>query len=95
MPSQKSYTTPIKTCSTCGETKAAEQFFKDKTKKDGLRKRCISCEHKKRKRVVEQTTNFAWLTKAANDNAKYKPKKLNCEKRYPGKLNGSQTKNPY
>ena len=38
---------------------------------------------------------FAWLTTAANDNAKYKPKKLNCEKRYPGKMSGSQTKNPY
>jgi hypothetical protein len=38
--------TPIaKTCTKCGETKALEEFSKDKSRKDGLKSRCKACSN--------------------------------------------------
>ena len=33
-----------KTCPKCGETKSVSEFYKDKSRKDGLRYRCKKCE---------------------------------------------------
>lgn len=36
-----------KRCSTCGDTKTVEQFSKNRTKPDGLRSSCRSCDNKR------------------------------------------------
>lgn len=39
---------PVKRCSTCSAEKPLGEFYKNKTKKDGLDGRCKACEHARR-----------------------------------------------
>lgn len=45
----------MKQCSKCGETKDSAEFYVDRTSKNGLQSRCISCDAARRKGYARDT----------------------------------------
>ena len=43
-----------KRCSTCGEVKPVEEYYKDRTKNDGLRRVCKTCTKKRMKKYYNK-----------------------------------------
>lgn len=77
-----------KTCTKCGETKAAEEFFKLKKTKDGRRSQCKSCtrpidkarsskpEHREQRKKWRDANRFAyalWHSKAQSKRRGHTP----------------------
>jgi len=80
----------MKKCCKCGKTKDFSEFYKNKTKKDGLQTECKECVKQYRK---------ANKTKASAYNAEWRAKAQPCVYRIKHKVSGSyyigQTTRPF
>lgn len=67
-----------KKCSTCGEVKPINEFYKQRDRKDGLSPRCKCCKNKKQKEYYEKhfkkikEYNKKWKKEHRKELSKYK-----------------------
>lgn len=76
----------MKTCSTCGELKELQEFYKSKTNKDGLSGYCIACDkikkanHYQRTREVTLARHKRWAEANPEKVKQYKRKWKNINR---------------
>lgn len=76
----------MKTCSMCKEEKPVSEFYKNKSRKDGLSYRCKPCQ----KSYVDPQKNKAYL-KEYNKKNSAKIKKYYQDKKHPCEIDGCET----